>query len=515
MLSVKFKSKENRSKFPRTGAANFRGKCFTERLGVLAGRDFRRFYAGYAASLLGTAMSSVAIAFALLGDGGTATGLGVVFTANIAAMIALLLFGGALADRLGRRRVMVGADLLRGAAQGVLAAALAAGRPGLWLFVAAAFAVGAGNAFFSPALSGLPVQLVPPARLGDANALLGTAQPAAQVAGPALAGLLIAVTSPALVIAVDAATYVLSALALASLQLHEGATRHPLNRTPASPDGDPSRPAKNASPNQPGGTPLRASTEASALLGPPGHEVAEGLSARASAPPGGRGEPGEAARRQRSREHSLLRDLAEGWAEFTARSWLWPQTVQFTLFNLVTWGPYLVLGPVLADQYLGGARAWGVVLACSGGGAILGGLLALGRRPRRPLLVATLTTLGFALPPLALALRLPLPLVAGAALGQGLGSALGGAFATTVEQRLIPAAALSRVGAVNMVGAFAFGPVAFIAAGPEAAVFGPRAVLAFGAAWSAAMTLAVLAFPAVRRLPWPDPPAPGNEMVDR
>jgi MFS family permease len=210
----------------------------------------------------------------------------------------------------------------------------------------------------------------------------------------------------------------------------------------------------------------------------------------------------------------LLRDLAEGWAEFTARPWLWPQTVQFALFNLVTWGPYLVLGPVLAGQYLGGARAWGVILACSGGGAILGGLLALGRRPRRPLLVATLTTLGFALPPLALALRLPLPAVAGSALAQGLGSALGGAFATTVEQRLIPAAALSRVGAFNMVGAFAFGPVAFIAAGPEAALFGPRAVLAFGAAWSAAMTLAVLAVPSVRRLPWPEPPGPVTEMVD-
>jgi MFS family permease len=434
--AAKFKGNENRGKSFKASAARFRGKYSTERLGVLAGRDFRRFYAGYTASLLGTAMSSVAIAFALLGDGGTATGLGVVFTANIAPMIALLLFGGALADRLGRRRVMLGADLLRCAAQGVLAAALAAGHPGLWLFVAAALAVGVGNAFFSPALSGLPVQLVPAARLGDANALLGTAQPAAQVAGPALAGVLIAVTGPALVIAADAGTYALSALALAGLRVKE------------------------------------------------------------------------TARRRRRGNDSLVRDLREGWAEFTARPWLWPQTVQFALFNLVTWGPYLVLGPVLAGQYLGGARAWGVVLACSGAGAILGGLLALGRRPRRPLLVATLTTLGFALPPLALALHLPLPAVAGSALAQGLGSALGGAFATTVEQRLIPAAALSRVGAFNMVGAFAFGPLAFIAAGPEAALLGPRTVLAFGAAWSVAMTLAVLAVPAIRRLPWPDPQPP-------
>ena len=442
MSEVEFKGKENRSKSSRTTSAYFRSKYFPKRLGVLAGRDFRRFYVGYTASLLGTAMSSVAIAFALLSDGGTATGLGIVFTANILPMVAFILFGGALADRLGRRRVMLTADLARCAAQAALAAALAAGHPSLWLFVAAALAVGAGNAFFSPALSGLPVQLVPPGQLGDANALLGTAAPAAQVAGPALSGVLIAVTSPALVIAVDAGTYALSALALAGLRLGDNAGR--------------------------------SAPRSSTTLRDPGKD-------------------------------SLLRDLAEGWAEFTALPWLWPQTVQFALFNLVTWGPYLVLGPVLARQYLGGARAWGVVLACYGGGSVLGGLAALGRRPRRPLLVATLTTLGFALPPLALALGLPLPAVAGAALTAGLGTAFGGAFDSTVNQRLIPAEALSRVGGCNMVGAFAFGPVAFIAAGPEAALFGPRAVLAFGAAWSVVMTLAVLAVPAIRQLPWPEP----------
>ena len=412
---------------------------------MLRARDFRLFYVGYSASLLGTAMSSVAIAFALLGDGGTATGLGLVFTANIVPMVAFMLFGGALADRLGRRPVMLTADLVRGAAQAMLAAALTTGRPGLWLFVAAAFAVGVGNAFFSPALSGLPVQLVAPDRLGDANALLGTAQPAAQVAGPALAGILIAVTSPALVIAVDAGSYALSALALARLRLQKTSER-----------------------------------------------------------------PGQRTHRARS----LPRDLAEGWAQFTARPWLWPQTVQFALFNLVTWGPYLVLGPVLARQYLGGARAWGTILACYGGGAVLGGLLALGRRPARPLLVSTLTTFGFPLPPLALALHLPLAAVAAAALAAGLGTAFGGAFDSTVNQRLIPAAALSRVSAFNMVGAFAFGPVAFAAAGPVAAALGARAVLAFGAAWSVAMTLAVLTVPAIRHQPWPDPqpatPAPSD-----
>jgi predicted MFS family arabinose efflux permease len=395
----------------------------------LAGQNFRRFYIGYTTSLLGTAMSSVAIAFAVLDSGGTPTTLGVVFTANIIPMVAFMLGGGVLADRLGRRPVMLSADVARCAAQAALAAALFLGHPHVWLFVVAAFVVGTGNAFFSPALYGLTVQLAPRDQLGNANALFGVAQPAAQVAGPSLAGMLIAATSPAAAIAVDAASYAVSALALARLSF---------------PDGE----------------------------APPPH-----------------------ARR-------LLRDLADGWAEFAGRTWLWLPTVQFALFNLLTWGPYLVLGPVLAREYLGGARAWGAVLGCYGGGAVLGALLVLGRRPRRPLLVRTLATFGYALPPLTLALHLPAAAVAGGALLAGVGSAAGSAISATVTQQRVPAAALSRVGAYGAVGSYAFGPVAFIAGGLAAGALGARTVLGFGAAWSVFGTLVVLAVPAVRNLTW-------------
>src|ERR1019366_8305708 len=101
------------------------------------------------------------------------------------------------------------------------------------------------------------------------------------------------------------------------------------------------------------------------------------------------------------------------------------------------WGPYLVLGPVLARDHLGGASAWGGILASYGGGAILGGLLALGRRPRRPLAFATLPPFGSPPPPLALALHLPVVAVAGGALLAGLGSALGSALEATVTQQRI------------------------------------------------------------------------------
>jgi hypothetical protein len=439
---ARFPDADNRSKSASQNASNSRGKWLSGRLGPLAGRNFRRFYIGYATSMLGTSMSAVAIAFAVLASGGTATSLGVVFAANIIPMVAFMLGGGVLADRLGRRPVMLTADVARCAAQGTLAATLFAGRPHVWLFVAAAFVVGTGDAFFQPALSALPVQLAPRDQLGNANALFGMVQPAAQVAGPALAGIVIAAGSPAAAIAVDAGSYAVSAIALA-------------------------------------------------LLSFPG-------AARAKA------------------ARSLLRDLSDGWAAFTAHAWLWLQTVQFTLFNLLTWGPYLVLGPVLARDYLGGARAWGAILACYGGGAVIGGLLALGRRPSRPLLVSTLTTLGFPLPPLALALHLPVAAVAGGALLAGAGSAFGGAIATTVTQQRLPADMLSRVGSFNLVGAFALGPIAFIAAGPVAAVFGVRTVLGFGAAWAVFGTLAVLAAPAIRNLTWQDSPVrrPANPRAE-
>ena len=201
---------DNRSKSVARKTINSRGKSLSGRLGPLAGRNFRRFYIGYATSMLGTAMSAVAIAFAVLASGGTATSLGVVFAANIVPMVAFMLGGGVLADRLGRRPVMLTADVARCVAQGTLAAALFVGRPHVWLFVVAAFVVGTGNAFFQPALSGLPVQLAPREQLGNANALFGMVQPATQVAGPALAGIVIAAGSPAAAIAVDAGSYAVS-----------------------------------------------------------------------------------------------------------------------------------------------------------------------------------------------------------------------------------------------------------------------------------------------------------------
>ena len=67
-------------------------------------------YIGQVASLLGTWMSAVAVTFAVLGGGGSADGLGVVMAAEILPQVMFVLGGGVLADRIGRRPVMLGAD---------------------------------------------------------------------------------------------------------------------------------------------------------------------------------------------------------------------------------------------------------------------------------------------------------------------------------------------------------------------------------------------------------------------
>jgi MFS family permease len=400
---------------------------------VLHGRNFRRFYLGQVTSLLGTSMSAVAVTFAVLDNGGSAADVGYVIAARILPQVVLVLGGGVLADRLGRRPVMLGSDVLRCVAQAVLAAALLAGRPAVWLIAALAALVGVGEAFFMPALDGLTVEIAPRDELGNANALLGLAKSATGVAGPALAGLLVAVAGPAVVVAIDAASYGVSVIALSGLRL--------------------------------------------------------GRSGRSA--------------------QSLLREMAEGWVEFRSRPWLCATTVQFALFNLITWAPYLVLGPVLAHDYLGGVRAWGLIMSAFAAGAVLGGLAALGRRPRRPLLAATVATFGYPVPCLLLALHAPAATVAAGAFAAGAGGALAMALDTTVLQQQVPADRLSRVSSFSTFGAFGPGTLGLAIAGPVAALAGPGAVLEFGAAWAVFGTLVVLSLPSVWAVRWRDTPPDG------
>jgi MFS family permease len=397
------------------------------RLRLLAAeRNFRIFYVGYSTSLLGTAMSGIALTFAVLETGGTAADLGFVFAASVFPQVLIMLGGGVLADRIGRRRLMLVTDTGRLAVQATLAAVLFAGRPPLWLFITLSALLAAGEGFFSPALGGLRAEMVPPDSQPDANAMLGVARSATTIAGPALAGILIAVTSPAVVIALDAASYGASVAALAVL------------RIPAA-----SRPAQ-----------------------------------------------------------SPWRDLADSWAVFRSQTWLWVTTLQYSLFNLFTWAPYLLLGPILARQYLGGAGAWGLISAAFATGAVLAGLFMVGRRPRRPIAIAVIGTFGYPIPCLLLALHAAAWAVAAGALVAGAGGTVGGTLTSSIQQQRIPRGMLARISAIELTGSYALGSLGWAAIGPLASVVGTVPVLAFAAGYGVAGSAVVLAVPAIWSVAW-------------
>lgn len=201
---------------------------------------------------------------------------------------------------------------------------------------------------------------------------------------------------------------------------------------------------------------------------------------------------------------SLVTDLREGWTQFASRSWLWVSTLQYCLFNAFVWAPFLVLGPLVARSRLGGAGAWGLVMAAYGAGSVVGGMLVVRRRPSRPLLVSTLLTFGFAAPLAALAGNLPLAGVCVGGTIAGLGASSGGALASATTQRLVPLEALGRISAWQTVGSFSLGPIGLAAAGPVASVVGVNRLLGFGAAWQVGTVALMLLVPSIRGIRAPN-----------
>ena len=126
--------------------------------------------------------------------------------------------GGVVSDRVGRRRVMIASDVVRTLSQATVAVLLLTGSAEVWMLVVLSAVYGTAAAAFMPALIGLIPQTVPPDRLQEANALLGFTRSIASVAGPALAGILIAIGGPGDAIAVDAVTFALSAACLIALR---------------------------------------------------------------------------------------------------------------------------------------------------------------------------------------------------------------------------------------------------------------------------------------------------------
>lgn len=236
-------------------------------------RDFGLFFVARAVAQLGDTMLPVALAAGLLQHGHGAGAVGLALAATSAAFAGLIVFGGVIADRFSTRKLMIGADLVRLGTQSLAALLFFSGHVVLWQICAIGFVNGAAGAVFQPGVAGTVPRLA--ADVQGANGAIRVAEAVAQLAGPALAGVLVGFASPGGVFAAHATTYAVSALCLLLLRLPP-----PVH--------------------------------------PPGHRAGRGTRA-------------------------FRADLAEGWREFRARTWLWGVIAVWCVYMITVWGPTVPL----------------------------------------------------------------------------------------------------------------------------------------------------------------------------
>jgi predicted MFS family arabinose efflux permease len=197
----------------------------------LEGRDYRLLVFGAVVSLLGDGFFFVALAWQVYDISNVPTALSFVGVAWTLPMIVFVLIGGAFSDRYDRRRLMIGGDIIRGCAIGLMALLSMSGQIQLWHLAALIVFVGIGDAFFNPAFTAMVPDLVPEVHLPAANALTGVYRPlVTQLIGPAIGGLTVAAIGPGAAFGVDALTFVVSAIAIFLIR-----TRPPKRTTPPPP----------------------------------------------------------------------------------------------------------------------------------------------------------------------------------------------------------------------------------------------------------------------------------------
>jgi MFS family permease len=184
---------------------------------ALAGSPARRFFAAHAQSCLGTGLANLALPLLAYDRFGSAWAVSAVLLPDLLPAIVLGPLLGAIVDRFGWRVCAAIADVLRCIAFLVVLSASS-----LPAMIAGATLAGLGTALFHPAaLAGLP-QLAPGERRGAAMGLFGALDDLGLTLGPALAGVLLAVTGPESLLAANAATFGISALLIISVATHSG-----------------------------------------------------------------------------------------------------------------------------------------------------------------------------------------------------------------------------------------------------------------------------------------------------
>jgi predicted MFS family arabinose efflux permease len=202
---------------------------------------------------------------------------------------------------------------------------------------------------------------------------------------------------------------------------------------------------------------------------------------------------------ERSDRVGFLQELRDGFGEFVGQRWLWTTVLGFGVFNFV-FAAYWVLGPLVSADELGGSGPWAAIIACGGAGTVLGGLLALRLRPRRPMLACVLVTAVAPLQLVALALHPTLILLCALAVVAGAAISLHLALWFTVFQERVPEHAVSRVSSYDGLFSIVLAPLGAALAGPAASALGLSTTLWIGAGAIVVCLAALVALPDIRRM---------------
>lgn len=190
-------------------------------------RDFRLLWTGQTLTLFGSFVSQVAYPFQILQLGGSALELGALASIYTAASLVLLLLGGAVADRVPRRVLVIVTEIASGVITAVVALLGYTGALEIWHLYVAVALFGASVSFSGPAIGAMIPELVPEDVLVPGNAVRGLSRQAARTGGPVIGGLLVAVVGPPAAFAFDSVTFFGSALAVTFIRARPAIAKKP------------------------------------------------------------------------------------------------------------------------------------------------------------------------------------------------------------------------------------------------------------------------------------------------
>jgi MFS family permease len=187
--------------------------------------NYRRYFAGQLISLSGTWMQTVAAVWLILTLTGSGVAVGLTTALQFLPMLVLGAWGGLLADRFPKRRLLIVTQLVMAIPAVFLLAVTATGVVTPWMVYLAVFAMGSVNAIDNPTRQSFVFEMVGPARVVNAVSLNSVIVQAARIFGPALAGILIAAFGVVPCFALNALTFAAMVFALRGMDesgLHAG-----------------------------------------------------------------------------------------------------------------------------------------------------------------------------------------------------------------------------------------------------------------------------------------------------